>query len=494
MRTGVALAVVVLALGCTTPAGGPTGDADEEPVSSYDAVFAGAPSNDTLPDIGKADADYPKLYTDLVAFNSSVKSQGSRGVCTIFSTVALMEHLYLRKGFPNPDFSEQYLQWSVKSELGDFTYSEGSNNSSNLEAISRFGIVEEAAWPYESFPWSASNNPDCAKPEEERPTVCFTNGEPPEATRSARKFKLPQSDWLSSRKSNIKAHMTSKKTGVVVGVDFFYQAWNHRLSKLPVNDAYSAKGYVLYPNEKDVEESHKQRAGHGILLLGWDDDLAVQKMDAEGRGVVDAQGQPVTEKGFYIFKNSWGTGRFGRENPFGAGYGYISQQYIDEYANAVVAGLPEESAATEICSDGIDNNGDGKADCADPACAEDAACRTSGNLHGEAAPAAAIPDNTPAGVSSEITITGSGVVGTVRVTVDITHTYVGDLTVRLVHADTTVVLQQNQGGSAADLKQTFTPPEFSGLDAGGVWRLEVVDSAGMDTGTLNSWSVDIAIR
>ena len=53
--------------------------------------------------------------------------------------------------------------------------------------------------------FSASNNPDCGKPEAERPLVCWTNGEPPEAAQTAPKYMLPDSNWLSSKAKNIKA-------------------------------------------------------------------------------------------------------------------------------------------------------------------------------------------------------------------------------------------------------------------------------------------------
>ena len=36
-----------------------------------------------------------------------------------------------------PDFSEQYLQWSVKFQLGDYTWTDGSNADSNLNAINQ---------------------------------------------------------------------------------------------------------------------------------------------------------------------------------------------------------------------------------------------------------------------------------------------------------------------------------------------------------------------
>jgi len=466
-------------------------DDDDMPLSDIESVTADAPGNRNLPDLGKADAVYPPKFTELLAFQSPVKSQGSRGVCTIFSSTALVEHLYIKKGFQNPDFSEQYLQWATKVLYGAFKNNEGSSNAVNLRTVVTYGTVEESVWPYESYPWSSAQNPDCSKPEEERPVVCFTNGDPPEAAKDAKKYKLPSSRWLSTRPHNIKAHMTTHKTAVVVGVDFFYQAWNHRRSTLPVNSEYLAKGYVLYPNEKDIEESHKQQAGHGILLVGWDDELEIQRMDAEGKPMVDAEGKPVMEKGFYIFKNSWGTARFGVNNPYGAGYGFISQKYIEEYGNAVVAELPTENADREICNDGIDNDGNGQTDCADPACAQDSACASQGLLRGDAEPRLAIPDDDTTGVSSEISIDSTATIGSVRVSVDITHTYVGDLVLVLEHADKTVTLQSHEGGAAQNLHKIFTPQEFVGLPASGVWRLTVKDTAGMDEGTLVRWSVEV---
>ena len=81
---------------------------------------------------------------------------------TIFATTALMESLYRAEGsIPNPDFSEQFLQWSVKNELHQFTDGAGSNPQRNLEAIAQFGIPEESAWPYETSQWGASQDPMC---------------------------------------------------------------------------------------------------------------------------------------------------------------------------------------------------------------------------------------------------------------------------------------------------------------------------------------------
>ncbi len=311
-------------------------------LAKYDQVFHNTPANGSLPDIGKADGTYPAKSTELLQYQSPVKDQNRRGVCTIFTTTGLMEHLYLKAGAQNPSFSEQYLQWAVKVQLGVLPNDEGSNIEDNIQAIHQFGIVTEADDPYNGLEWSAANDPQCVPDGTETqqlPTKCWTQGDPSAAAQMANKYFLPEGQYLNT--TDIKAHITSEHTAVGVGIDFFYQAWNHGLSKLPINRNDLTAGIVRYPNADDVESSHTQRAGHGILIVGWDDDYTVQAVDKDGKPAVDANGNPVMQKGFYIFKNSWGTDIFGVTNPNGAGFGYISQQYIEEFGTAYTAGLPD---------------------------------------------------------------------------------------------------------------------------------------------------------
>ena len=457
--------------GATQPGAAPGSD-DDAPLSSYTGVFHGVPSNSSLPDDNKADAVYPRKSSELVALQSPVRNQAHRGVCTIFATTALMEHLYIKAGLANPDFSEQYLQWSVKAQLGAYADSEGSNNGENLQAIHQFGIVEEQVWPYNPDEWTEANDPACkndGSEDQTLPTKCWTQGDPPAAAQMAQKYTLPAGRWLNT--NSIKAHIHDNGTAVVIGLDFFYQAWNHRLSTLPVNMDNWAQGIVLYPNADDVTESHKQRAGHGVLIVGWDDDLEFPQRDKTGAVVKDAQGNPVMEKGFYIFKNSWATYSFGKNNPYGAGYGFIAQRYVNEYASAYVSGVPTIQPPNPNPN---------------PNPNPGASAHTFSNSTSQA-----IPDNDPTGIASVITAPDHGTLQSVSVTVDITHTYRGDLTIALVHGGTTITLLQNDGGSTDDVKQTFTPADFNAADAAGDWTLTVVDGAAQDVGTLNSWSVTL---
>jgi C1A family cysteine protease len=327
-------------LGC---ASAPTDDTPYTPgLSKYEHIFHDVPTNGSLPDVGKADATYAVKSTELLQWQSPVKDQNRRGVCTIFTTTGLMEHLYIKAGMANPSFSEQYLQWAVKVEAGVLPGSEGSNISDNVGAIHKFGIVDEATDPYNGFEWTAADDPDCmpdGSETQQLPAKCWTQGDPPELAKTAMKYTLPAGKFINT--TDIKAHITSEHTAVGVGIDFFYQAWNHGLSKLPIDRTQLKLGVVRYPNSSDITSSHTQRAGHGILIVGWDDELEFQSVDDQDKPLVDGQGNPVMQKGFYIFKNSWGTDVFGNENPYGAGYGYISEKYIEQFGTAYVTGVPD---------------------------------------------------------------------------------------------------------------------------------------------------------
>lgn len=465
-------------------------DFDNAPVSDLDALVAGVPPESELPDESKADETYPAQF-DLLETQSPVQSQGRRGVCSIFSTVALMESLYITEGtISSPDFSEQFLQWSVKTEVGAFTNTDGSSAQRNLEAISRFGITEEAAWPYEPSGWGTTQDAMCTG--EMRPVRCWTNGEPPASALASQRFTLPRGRWISARRRSIQGHMVTKRTPVVIGGDFFYQSWQHGGSMLPLHAPYSRRGIVLYPNEADLADSRMRPAGHSILIVGWDEDMEVQRIDEMGQLMVDAMGNPVMERGFFLIKNSWGTSRFGIENPMGAGYGWISMRYVEEFMTAYVSALPTVRLPPETCNNGTDDDRDGASDCDDSDCASDRACMDMPTgTSTEATPMVAIPDNAPAGVSSTITVAEGGAMSSLAVRVAITHPYRGDLTIRLAHGGRTVTLLDRAGGADDDVNETFSVADWNGEDAAGDWTLTVVDTANADVGTLVSWGLDI---
>ncbi len=139
-------------------------------------------------------------------------------------------------------------------------------------------------------------------------------------------------------------------------------------------------------------------------------------------------------------------------------------------------------------------------------------------------PAADIPDNDPVGLSDTMTIASGGVLTDLDISINTTHTYVGDLIFTLskvTPATSSIVIDRpgrvasGFGCSGNNIVTTlddaglspvenecaaavptigagpFTPNNplsiFNALNSTGDWVLNVTDNAGVDTGTLDQW-------
>jgi subtilisin-like proprotein convertase family protein len=120
------------------------------------------------------------------------------------------------------------------------------------------------------------------------------------------------------------------------------------------------------------------------------------------------------------------------------------------------------------------------------------------------APGLPIPDNNSSGVVSTLVVDAAGPLASVTVDIDIDHTYIGDLSVTLFSpAGVSLVLHNRSGGSADDIvgnwPETLTVDgpgalaDLVGTEASGTWALHVVDHAGSDLGTLQSWGLNLEI-
>ncbi|BFU43119.1 M4 family metallopeptidase [Krasilnikovia sp. MM14-A1004] len=104
-----------------------------------------------------------------------------------------------------------------------------------------------------------------------------------------------------------------------------------------------------------------------------------------------------------------------------------------------------------------------------------------------------IPD-AGAAVYSDIAISGCArnASSSASVSVNISHTYRGDLRVDLVAPDGTVYnLKTTSGSDSADNVVATYTKDLSSEAANGTWRLKVQDVYSQDTGTINSWSLTI---
>jgi hypothetical protein len=99
-----------------------------------------------------------------------------------------------------------------------------------------------------------------------------------------------------------------------------------------------------------------------------------------------------------------------------------------------------------------------------------------------------IKDNST--ISNSLKVEGLVAAKSVKLTLDVTHTWIGDLIVTVEHNGVTVNVHNKQGGSKDDIKETFELTDFNGVNAEGAWTLTVVDGASGDEGTVNSWELE----
>ena len=123
-----------------------------------------------------------------------------------------------------------------------------------------------------------------------------------------------------------------------------------------------------------------------------------------------------------------------------------------------------------------------------------------------------IPDNDPNGVSTTINVADNHTISDVNININIAHTYIQDLKIKVISPSGTEVVLYNQNcGSQHNIIATFDDDgnnlncsniqghvkpvgnlsDFYGENANGTWTLWVSDNAGQDVGTIVSWGVEI---
>lgn len=112
-----------------------------------------------------------------------------------------------------------------------------------------------------------------------------------------------------------------------------------------------------------------------------------------------------------------------------------------------------------------------------------------------------IPDDTEEGVASALVVGATGTLKALRVTVDITHSYRGDLNVQLVTpSQKRVVLHTKRADPQADLHLDLSSGDFeplrdlAGEPIQGTWTLEVRDLWEDDQGRLDRWALELELE
>ncbi|WP_420843877.1 proprotein convertase P-domain-containing protein [Lentzea albidocapillata] len=94
-------------------------------------------------------------------------------------------------------------------------------------------------------------------------------------------------------------------------------------------------------------------------------------------------------------------------------------------------------------------------------------------------------------MTSSIAVTGltGKAPATLKVGVDIKHTYRGDLVIDLVAPDGTTYRMKNASNDSSDNVITTYTVDASSEVAGGTWKLRVQDTYSADTGYIDSWKL-----
>jgi hypothetical protein len=423
-------------------------DHEAPPRSDLDELMGDAPPNDTLPGEGKEDGSLPIKF-DIVATQSPVRDQGGRSVCSIFASMGLVEHLYIKAGKPVPDFSEQYLQWAVKNVVGYNPNTAGSSVGKNGLAMARHGVPAETAWPYDRNDWTAENDPACTGGEHGRPTRCYTNGSPPASAARSPLYRLPEGRYINP--TTIRRHLVDTRTAVIVSLPYYETAWYNS------THYYFRKGYIMAPSEAEIAAG--PAGGHAIVIVGYDDSLTLPRVNRANEPLVDASGKVIEDTGFYIFKNSWGTS-WATQSDIAPGYGLIARAYVDRFGSAYVVGLPTGEPVMPPTKWTRTFSGGGRS----------------------------LADGTGTGVLDTIDVGHGAQVGQIKVTADVDHPAPDQLVILIEHAGVRkAVAWREATGPHAERVMS----QFAGHDRQGAWTLTVVDQVAGQTGKVTRWSIEL---
>ena len=119
-------------------------------------------------------------------------------------------------------------------------------------------------------------------------------------------------------------------------------------------------------------------------------------------------------------------------------------------------------------------------------------------FEGSSSPDRSIPDKNIQGIKDKIDCNETFIIQSIKVHLDITHTYIGDLVVSLISpTGKSVKLHDRSGGSANDIHSDYNSSSmpqlvhFLGEQTEGEWTLHVQDLAAQDRGRLQNWSLEI---
>jgi C1A family cysteine protease len=222
-----------------------------------------------------------------------VRNQGQRGTCVAHACSAVREYLTGPAG-PAADFSEQHLYWNCKAH--DLLPGAGTFIRVGMSRLQEDGVAGEADWPY---------NPNVIPGNE-------GHGPPPaglEGRAAANKIQSYTTLAATSVPALRQALADGSPIAFAVPV---YNSW----FSAPANTTGDIR--LPLPGEKSA-------GGHAMCMVGYETD------------------PDVPGGGFFLVRNSWGTGWAG-QNPTAPGHARLPFAYIEKHGkSAYIAYAPGEA-------------------------------------------------------------------------------------------------------------------------------------------------------
>ena len=312
----------------------------------------------------------------IMKYITSVKSQGKRGACSIFSSTALLESELIRRGLSNNsiNLSEEWLEYlAVRNKV-----TEGSNDFRNLNAYRNYGFVYESTWSYIPYKWEFIDDDPlaqirCSSLIKDKLISCLLGHRNPDLFEASdellnnpnnpiydpefieiRNESFYNRDNLNDkifgyRKKKLRVKSISEvrkllnnNITLTLAIQLFYGAWNMKKAELL---GIGKREKALYksgqignpePGSKDFNISQeKGRKGHSVQIIGYDDDVTIKR-----KVLMDNNEYKEFEyKGVYYFKNSWGSKFFGKNFEIDGiiypGFGMLPQIYAHEFGRFI---------------------------------------------------------------------------------------------------------------------------------------------------------------
>jgi len=262
-------------------------DLDPKIIASLPKTFRGVRPYKVPPIRVRPAPATPKFLVDLRPFISDhqlfIRSQGSRGTCSVFATTFSLEYALTKSyGAGFADLSEEFLNGAAnlvsgKTDDGDFFYVLDNG-------YQKYGVCMEIFMPYQA-----------------------TMADPPNANqqklasvwkRLTPDFIKPWDNSKGATDSQFKKAIDYLDRGLPVAVGL----WWPKDGSFSVNTIHGVD-LISDPGKANMLD------GHSVSLVGYG-----KSPDFPGGGL-------------FVFRNSWGV-EFGDQ-----GYGYLSFDYVKKYAN-----------------------------------------------------------------------------------------------------------------------------------------------------------------